>query len=306
MPSTVNEKIMYKNLIGLFLLGGLFLSSCTEEPTTGVTPSGMDYNIVKRSGDKVKLDSGMVAMVNLRQTLVGVEGDTLMSRNTDTPVPINMTGDADPMMEALRLMSKGDSASMSCASKKFFPQLPPSVPEDSKVCYEVGVVDVFTTEEDYMAYSEKLEEERVATEAATLEKYLADNGMSDAQKTENGLHYVVTEEGTGEMASAGDFIEVNYTGTLLDGTKFDSSIDRGETFVFQVGQGRVIRGWDEGFLLLKEGSKGTLVIPSHLAYGSRGAGGVIKPNSPLKFEIEFIKNHKDVNPKAEKTPQPQK
>jgi peptidylprolyl isomerase len=81
---------------------------------------------------------------------------------------------------------------------------------------------------------------------------------------------------------------VHYTGRLLDGTKFDSSLDRNDPIEFKLGQGMVIKGWDEGIALLKVGGKALLIIPSNLAYGSRGAGGVIPPFSPLTFEVELV------------------
>ena len=83
-------------------------------------------------------------------------------------------------------------------------------------------------------------------------------------------------------------MKVHYTGRLLDGTKFDSSLDRNDPIEFKLGQGMVIKGWDEGIALLKVGGKALLIIPSNLAYGSRGAGGVIPPFSPLTFEVELV------------------
>jgi peptidylprolyl isomerase len=95
--------------------------------------------------------------------------------------------------------------------------------------------------------------------------------------------------GTGKEAKSGDKITVHYTGKLLDGTVFDSSVTRGEPFEFTLGAGMVIEGWDKGFDGMKEGGKRTLKIPSAMAYGSRGAGGVIKPNADLLFDVELIK-----------------
>lgn len=94
--------------------------------------------------------------------------------------------------------------------------------------------------------------------------------------------------GTGAEAKAGDTVTVHYTGWLTDGKKFDSSVDRGDPFVFPLGAGRVIRGWDEGVAGMKVGGKRELVIPPHMGYGSRGAGGVIPPNATLKFEVELL------------------
>lgn len=94
--------------------------------------------------------------------------------------------------------------------------------------------------------------------------------------------------GEGDEAVAGKEVTVHYTGWLLDGTKFDSSKDRGIPFSFGLGAGRVIQGWDQGFAGMKVGGKRKLTIPAHLGYGARGAGSVIPPNSTLVFEVELL------------------
>ncbi len=107
--------------------------------------------------------------------------------------------------------------------------------------------------------------------------------------TPSGLKYLELAVGDGTQAKSGDRVEVHYTGWLLDGTKFDSSVDRGRPFAFPLGAGRVIRGWDEGVAGMKVGGKRKLVIPPGLGYGDRGAGGVIPPNATLVFEVELLK-----------------
>jgi peptidyl-prolyl cis-trans isomerase A (cyclophilin A) len=109
-----------------------------------------------------------------------------------------------------------------------------------------------------------------------------------AKKTASGLYYVIDKPGNGALAKAGQTVTAHYTGTLWDGKKFDSSLDRGQPFSFVIGQHQVIPGWDEGFALLKVGTKGKLIIPSYLAYGDRGAGDVIPPNADLIFDVEMI------------------
>jgi FKBP-type peptidyl-prolyl cis-trans isomerase len=106
--------------------------------------------------------------------------------------------------------------------------------------------------------------------------------------TESGLQYTDLVVGQGRQAELGDTATVHYTGWLANGTKFDSSLDRKEPFSFRVGAGRVIKGWDEGVAGMKVGGKRKLVIPPHLAYGSRGAGNVIPPNATLTFEVELL------------------
>ncbi|MEB3215820.1 MAG: FKBP-type peptidyl-prolyl cis-trans isomerase [Nostocales cyanobacterium 94392] len=116
------------------------------------------------------------------------------------------------------------------------------------------------------------------------------NNMSDEKvvTTPSGLKYEVLQEGTGETPKSGQTVSVHYTGTLEDGTKFDSSRDRGQPFQFQIGEGQVIKGWDEGLSTMKVGDRRKLIIPPELGYGSRGAGGVIPPNATLIFDVELL------------------
>ncbi len=138
----------------------------------------------------------------------------------------------------------------------------------------------------------KNEQAAAAAKAAEAEKtalpdYLATNKIK-AQQTASGLYYVIDKKGKGALPKAGQKVTVNYTGTLLDGTVFDSSLKPGRTpFTFTLGQGQVIKGWDEGIALFPVGSKGRLFIPSDLAYGPQGNQG-IPPNTPLVFEIDVL------------------
>jgi len=106
--------------------------------------------------------------------------------------------------------------------------------------------------------------------------------------TDSGLMYEITKEGTGATAKAGDMVSVHYTGTLENGTKFDSSRDRGEAFEFELGARRVIAGWDEGVAGMKVGEMRILTIPGSLAYGPNGIPGVIPPNATLIFDVELL------------------
>lgn len=105
----------------------------------------------------------------------------------------------------------------------------------------------------------------------------------------SGLKYIELQEGDGATPQSGQTVTVHYTGTLEDGTKFDSSLDRNRPFSFRLGAGQVIRGWDEGLSTMKVGGQRRLIIPPELGYGARGAGGVIPPNATLLFDVELLR-----------------
>ena len=134
--------------------------------------------------------------------------------------------------------------------------------------------------------------ERSQQDAASGEKVSATEKAGATggtmEKTASGLQYEDAKVGTGASPKAGQTAVVHYTGWLLDGTKFDSSKDRGEPFQFSLGRGQVIKGWDEGVATMKVGGTRILMIPPELGYGARGAGGVIPPNATLKFEVELL------------------
>ncbi len=115
--------------------------------------------------------------------------------------------------------------------------------------------------------------------------------VADAQKvvmTPSGVKIEIVKEGQGPIPRPGQTVIVHYTGTLSDGTKFDSSRDRGQPFSFPLGRGQVIKGWDEALAAMKIGTRAIISIPPELGYGARGAGGVIPPNAPLIFDVELL------------------
>jgi len=112
--------------------------------------------------------------------------------------------------------------------------------------------------------------------------------VQGAVTTPSGLSYTDLVKGTGAQPVSGKSVTVHYTGWLTDGKKFDSSVDRGQPFVFRIGAGEVIPGWDEGVMGMRVGGKRKLIVPAKLGYGENGAGGVIPPNATLVFEVELL------------------
>lgn len=161
-------------------------------------------------------------------------------------------------------------------------------------------VSIFSKGDEYKGYDAAKTFNEGKGKIAENNKAMAEKAEADAKKaiedlkagmqvTESGLYYKITKKTDGKAPKAGDNVQVHYAGKLTNGTEFDSSFKRNEPLEFPVGTGRVIKGWDEGILLLKEGETATLLIPPAMGYGERGAGGVIPPNAWLIFDVELVK-----------------
>lgn len=293
-----------KRLVLPALAGLAFIQACNsdkigEEQTT---ESGLKYKYLAR-GVEQEPDSGNIMVLSM---VYSTEGDSVIfdSREQEMPVGVpvkdpNMQG---MLSEALGLLHEGDSVEFVIPAKDFFNEtarmpVPAAIGEDSNIVFRVGVQDVVTMDEFRKTQMEEMQrqqelamkeqEAQLGRDVTTIEEYLQANNI-EAQKTESGLYYKVDQQGQGPEVDAGDEVTVHYRGKLLDGTPFDASYDRGEPISFNVGEGRVIRGWDEGLQQLRKGSKATFYIPSPLAYGVQGRGPVIKPNSILVFDVEVV------------------
>jgi FKBP-type peptidyl-prolyl cis-trans isomerase FkpA len=293
-----------KNLFMVTLAGAALMQACNNDKVgeTQTTESGLQYTYL-REGEGQQPDSGQVLTVHMMYT---TEGDSVIFDSRKQNVPLGVPA-KDPNMEGMlaegfQMLKKGDSVEFVVPAQDFFTQtarmpVPGGINENENLVFHVGVVDVMSEDafreqqmEQYRKQQEQAlqeQQEQLGRDVKTIEDFLAENNIQ-AQKTDAGLYYKVDQKGTGPEIDAGDEVTVHYRGKLLDGTPFDASYDRNEPFTFTVGQGMVIRGWDEALQELREGSKATLYIPSPLAYGSRSAGPVIKPNSILIFDVEVL------------------
>ncbi len=256
------------------------------------SPDGYKYQVV-RAGTGETAKNGEVGYYNITYKN---EKDSLIfeTKGESVPIPCDTAQWAamGPLYKALAIVKEGDSIIVKIPTKKLFDesfkaQVPPTLNSEGEITFYIGA-HKYMSQEEMMADMMKKSEEQVAKDKVIIESYLQQNNIT-AQSTESGLRYVITAEGKGANAQPGQQVTVHYTGTLLEGTDpFDSSIGK-DPLQFTLGQGMVIPGWDEGLALLKAGGKATLYIPSSLAYGERGAGGVIPPNGILKFDVELVK-----------------
>jgi FKBP-type peptidyl-prolyl cis-trans isomerase FkpA len=223
------------------------------------------------------------------------------SRKSPTPYifPIMESTYKGDLFEGLQLMSVGDSAIFelngdSLMLKTFrVKELPKYVKAGSTIHVHVKMTKIQPKDEFQAEMQAKFEADAKKSQAAQAKEdsilaiYLKKNNIT-TQPTRSGLIYIEDVKGTGPMAQAGHTVKVHYTGRLLDGTKFDSSVDRNLPFEFEVGKGKVIKGWDEGIPKMSVGGKARLIIPSKIAYGERGAPPSISPYSTLVFEVELL------------------
>lgn len=232
------------------------------------TTSGLQYIEISRgSGPSPK--PGEIVRVHYRGTLEdGTEFDNSYTRGEPITFPLGMGRVIRGWDQGIALLNVGGKAQLI---------IPPDlaygaqgaggvIPPNATLTFEVELVEILPG----------------SPEAPTQVD------PKDYTVTPSGLKFYDFRMGNGPSPKTGQQVKVHYTGWLTDGTKFDSSLDRGEPLVFAVGTGRVIRGWDEGLLTMQVGGTRQLVIPADLGYGSRGAGGVIPPGATLIFEVELL------------------
>lgn len=203
-------------------------------------------------------------------------------------------------MEVIGMMREGGKANAIIPSSKAFGAQGAGqvVPPFSTLYYDIELIKILSIEEFDAKQAKKQEMKKAEgaqkekDEAAAIEKYLKDNNLTPTTKLPDGLIYIEKQAGTGPKPMDGKKVKVHYTGKLLDGTQFDSSLDKGQPLEFALGRKQVIEGWDEGISLMNVGGKATLIVPSKLGYKERGQGNIIPPYSTLVFDVELVEAEK--------------
>jgi FKBP-type peptidyl-prolyl cis-trans isomerase len=272
------------------------LSACNNSANTSgyqTTPRGLKYNIISgNSTSKAKVGDYIAYSSTLRST----SGDILFAAaNSNQPLIASVVEpayDGDPS-EILTMIGEGDSVSMLISEKDFFKNVTP-LPEKVKpgdlVKLDLKIYKVYSAEQYQNEVLPTIKAAPYIKEEQLIKEYINGRNWS-ATRTESGLFVIVDKPGIGKKPTNGSKVKVNYSGFLLDGTPFDSNVNpqfnHVQPFEFTIGQGQVIKGWDEGIPYFAKGGKGKLVIPARLGYGEQGSGK-IPPNSTLMFEIEVL------------------
>jgi FKBP-type peptidyl-prolyl cis-trans isomerase len=293
------------NKMTLTLLGAtvaLSQASCNAQ-SAGFKklPSSLQYKLVKDApGRTAQVGDYMeIHLINSfkgsRKTDTVMFDTRKMNNNMPVPVMVQKPSFGGDIAEAFPMLSEGDSivlkTPIDSVLKMGFPMM--AGVEKGKgqtLDYYIKVVKVRTQAEMQKETAEKASKQNVIDDQL-LRDYFTKNNIK-AQKTASGLYYRIDNPGTGAALQTGQQITMNYTGKLLDGTPFDSNVDpqfgHVSPFVFALGTGGVIKGWDEGIALFKKGGKGVLYIPSSLAYGERSPSPAIPASSVLVFDVEVV------------------
>lgn len=279
------------------VLTGMMFSACnqtkSEYPGYTKTADGLYYKLITKSNDTVKPKAS--DYLDLYMDYGTLAPDSLLfsskkMKEHSMNIPLRPSVFKGDIYEGLALMHVGDSMRILCNADSVFGKLfhmpkPKGLDSAKEVYFNLKLLAVKTAAQVQHEQMAKMEAAK-SKEVPAREAYLKEHKIT-TKPTADGLYIIVTKKGHGAHPKKGDNVKVHYTGTLLNGEVFDSSIKRGKPFEFPLGQNRVIKGWDEGIATMRKGEKATLIIPSELAYGQRQMGP-IPPYSTLIFDVELI------------------
>ena len=303
---------MIKRFLPIALISALAISTTSCNSNNGFKKyKGLEYKIIKDAPGKT------ASMGDIVEFNIVAKADTFSladSRKSGQPgmMRVEEVKKAGDLQAIFPLLSVGDSAVVviSCDTllKNIPPaqkQLPPWLKKGNKITINISIVSIKSMEQ-----MQKDMDAKAATQMSTddkiLQDYFAKNNIKPT-KTASGLYYTIVKEGSGDAIAKGQSVTMNYTGKTLDGKTFDSNTDEQfkhkQPFTFTVGVGQVIKGGDEGVLLLKKGGKAMFYIPSPLAYGAQSPSPDIAPNAILTFDVE-VTDVKASAPQPQGQPQP--
>ena len=302
-----------KNLFAgvLMVFAGTMVSCGQKEmsrfPDYTELEQGLYIKYFEENAEGREILQGDVVVLNMRYT---TEYDSVLFESQPGQPPVTLKADTGTypgdFMGVFIGMHEGDSASVLVNASDFYtktagmPEPPAFVDSASVLKFTININKVQSMEE-MQAEKERENAELEQVEMAQLNQYIEEAGIT-VEPTASGMYFISKKKGTGEQAVAGKKVKVNYEGRLINGQYFDTSLEEVakaqgiyqegrpyQPFEFNLGQGQVIPGWDEGVAMMKEGGKATLIIPSRLGYGANPRpGGVIKPFNTLIFEVELI------------------
>ncbi len=296
----------------------LMVSSCGEQDGFKTTDSGLEYQFVSKGTSGNQPEEGQIITLNLSMVS---EEDSILMQASNMPIQKveQMWSIKGGIEEAFSMMSEGDSIIVKVKAGDLYQRtwqmpVPPNIKEDQLITCVIGLEKIYDADEfqkqQALARVEEIDDFRKQTlydkkdqmdsDIAIIDAYLKKNKIT-AETTDNGLRYVILEEGAGPKPQVGDQVQVNYTGNVLEGGYFDTSVEEKAKefglhdprrpygpFEFVLGTGGVIHGWDEGIALLSEGTIARLYIPSPMAYGDQQRSEVIVANAILEFEVELV------------------
>lgn len=309
---------MFKSINLILAIVAIFMVSCGKSGGFETSESGLQYQFISKGSSGVQPQEGQIVTLNLSMTN---KDDSVIMEASGMPIQKveQMWSIKGGIEEAFSMLSEGDSLVAKIKAGDLYQRtwqmpVPPNVDAEELITCTIGLENIYDEDdfqkqqamarvgeiEAYRTQSLYEKKDQMDADIDIIDAYLTKNNIK-AETSKNGMRYTIIEEGSGPKPEVGDKVQVNYTGNVLEGDYFDTSVEDDakefglynpgrtyEPFEFVLGTGGVIHGWDEGIALLNQGTKARLYIPSPMAYGDQQRSEVITANAILEFEVELI------------------
>jgi len=262
------------------------LAACNKTETT---ETGIEYQIHQTDENARMVAKGDILLISMKANVEAT--DSLLFNSYADNKPYEIPADEPSLGSVLSLLKKGDSATFfvnadTLFNKSFGQPLPPGINSTDRIKFQVMINDIYSQEEMRKKIENKTQE-MILMDSLAFDQFIGAN--PNMKKTASGLRYEVVKASKGKKASNGSKVTVKYRGTFLNGQVFDQTKEGQPDFVFNVGERKVIPGWDEGLQLMREGETFRFLVPWNLAYGEYGSRPIIPPYSSLLFDVELVK-----------------